>query len=237
MNIAIGSGEEVNRALYEHPGLKAGLLAVMMNDDGREHGKERRNTTWILSNLTSSGTKLAQKLYEYPDLMAGLEKVKRLSGDTNAEARTEASNTIEEITKHKQPDWFSRLRSDKEMLQHIEKELFAVRKELGESCKEQVEMLKKLDESRDSLFRIEKVISSTRNSLASPEVLDLDDINATMVSPPPAIDSNGNKRSNLTILAENNDNVKRVKKEYDDTARQLENVQDEVKCTISLGRL
>jgi len=35
-------------------------------------------------------------------------------------------------------------------------------------------------------------------------------------------------------LAENNDNVKRIKKEKDDTARQLEDMQDEALCTVCL---
>jgi len=48
-------------------------------------------------------------------------------------------------------------------------------------------------------------------SLNAPEVLDLDDIETTAVSPPPTTDFTGNKRSNLAILAENNENFKRIK--------------------------
>jgi hypothetical protein len=83
---------------------------------------------------------------------------------------------------------------------------------------------------------MEKDLSDMRKSLNAPSVLDLDDINTAMVSPPHATDSNGNKRSNLAILAENNENVKRVKKEAVETERQLEDVQDEAKCAICLTK-
>jgi len=75
-----------------------------------------------------------------------------------------------------------------------------------------------------------------RKSLNAPEVLDLDNIETVMVSPPPTTDSTGNKRSNLAILAENNEYIKRIKKEKDDTTRQLEDAQHaheaETMCTI-----
>jgi len=91
-----------------------------------------------------------------------------------------------------------------------------------------------LTQTRDSQFRVEKDLCDMHNSFNAPEVLDLDDVETTMVSLPPTTDSSGNKRSNLAILAENNENVKRVKKENDDTARRLEDAEDEQKCSVCL---
>ena len=63
----------------------------------------------------------------------------------------------------------------------------------------------------------------------------MDDISTTLVSPPPRTDSDGKKRSNLAIMAENNDNVKRIKLESESTARQLEVAQNEGECTLCLA--
>jgi len=101
-------------------------------------------------------------------------------------------------------------------------------------CEIALAQLSQLREARDSQFRIKICLSDIRNSLKLPEVIDLDDINRTMISPPPTTDSNSNKCANLAVLAESNEAVKRVRKEKDDTVRQLEAVQDESMCTVCL---
>jgi len=116
----------------------------------------------------------------------------------------------------------------------IRTELTSTRTELTATRTELTSTRAELTQTYDSQLRTEKDLSDMRKSLAQPEVLDLNDINTTMVSTPQTTDSNGNKRSNLAIMTENNDSVKRVKKEKIETQRQLEDVQDEAKCTICL---
>jgi len=82
------------------------------------------------------------------------------------------------------------------------------------------ELVTALTQTLDSQFRIEKDINVVRRSANVPEVYDVDEINNAMVSPPPATDSRGEKRSNLAIMAENNNRVKRVKKEKEDIERE-----------------
>ena len=79
--------------------------------------------------------------------------------------------------------------------------------------------------------------STLTSTLAPTETLDLDDISTTLSNPPPPADSTGtNKRSNLAILADNQDSfnhtLKKVKKEKDDVSRSLEAHEDLETCTV-----
>jgi len=207
--------EEGKNGLYEHPGLMACFVAVLMNREGRERGDEGQEVAEAIDIMACSGSGLARKLFEYPGLMVGLEKVKALVGNNYEEARLKANSAIDEITSYKQPEWCVRgacTDNDVNDIQNndLSDKLTRMEKELSNNRKELVE-------ARDSIFRMEKIIGKICNSLAIPDAVDLNDIDVTLTSPPPAFDSTGTKCSNLAVLAENNDNVKRIKKEKVET--------------------
>jgi hypothetical protein len=93
------------------------------------------------------------------------------------------------------------------------------RKENSESRKQH---RKELSDARESISRMEKELAEFRDK--APKIVDMDDVNATLISSPPG--PNGNNKCSLEAVlldnqADNNRVLKKIKKEKDDTARQL----------------
>ncbi|GMI33530.1 hypothetical protein TrCOL_g5536 [Triparma columacea] len=121
----------------------------------------------------------------------------------------------------------------------MEKELAEMRTEQAEMRTEQAAIKSSLTSVQDSLFRVEKALATLTSTLAPTETLDLNDISTTLSNPPPLTDSTGNnKRSNLAILADNQDSfnhtLKKVKKEKEDVSRSLSALEDAETCTVCL---
>ena len=125
----------------------------------------------------------------------------------------------------------------KSNLDTVRTEQAAMRTEQAAMRIEQAAMKSSLTSVLDSLFRIEKALTS----IVPTETLDLNDISTTLSNPPPPTDSTGtNKRSNLAILADNqasHDRVlKKVKKEKDDISRSLEALEDSETCIVCMDK-
>lgn len=232
-------GTEEGKGSYETPGL------IKDPEKANEDDYLRKSATEAIPNITRH--KINAWRLPSDEASAGATSTTIINPDDNelsqmekklSEVQKELDNPQMQLSK----SW-GKLRETQEPHYETQKELSDARKQLSEVRKEisesHKEHSKNLNATRKSMSRMEKTMVEMRGfGVKAPEVLTLDDIEATLATPSPP--PSGGKCSNLAILTENNAEndraLKKDKKKKDDTTRQLEDVQDahetETMCTV-----
>jgi hypothetical protein len=227
---------EVKKGLFKHEGLIDGLIEIA-GQTGDEYYYARQCAVWAMNNIADGDDEVKAGLFHFPGLMPRIEAIlvdAYLNGSNTKGYAEKAKEKIKQSS-----DANSRMEKEQaEMKSSLDK----MRTEQTVIRTEQAAMKSSLTSVQDSLFRVEMSLASIASTLLPPETLNNNDIDRTLVSPPPPTDSTGtNKRSNLAILADNqashDRNLKKVKKEKDTISRTLQSLEDERTCTVCLTSL